>query len=261
MREPLIEIKDFAVGVMDNSIEKVIVKWVDLTVPGNCIYALVGGSGSGKTTLGLSMLKLFTPGLYVKKGEIIFGGRNLLELSERDMQKIRGKEIGAVFQDPLDTFNPVFTIGDQIEEVLRTHTDLEETKRQKEVIELLSLSGIEDAKRISSYYPHQLSGGMRQRAMIAQAIAAKPKLIIADEPTSNLDVTLQARILELFKDLRAKLNLTIIIITHDLGLARDIADYIAVMKEGKIVEAGEASAVLESPEHEYSKELIRASGI
>ena len=163
-----------------------------------------------------------------------------------------------VFQEPLDAFNPVFSIGYQIEEVLQVHTSLNRAQRQTKILELLNLVGLPKPKQTAANYSHQLSGGMRQRAMIAQAIAANPKLIIADEPTSNLDVTLQAHIIELFKKLRDELKLSILLITHDLGMVEHMADNVAVMTDGKIVEHGVTREVLNNPTHQYTQELMEA---
>ena len=163
-----------------------------------------------------------------------------------------------VFQEPLYAFNPVFSIGGQIEEVLRAHSALSVRQRRERILELLNLVGLPDPKRTAGNYPHQLSGGMRQRAMIAQAIAAGPKLIIADEPTSNLDVTLQANIMELFRKLKDELKLSILLITHDLGMVAHMADHVAVMTEGQIVERGTTREVLEKPQHPYTRALMEA---
>ena len=172
------------------------------------------------------------------------------------MRDVRGKEISMVFQEPLNAFNPVFSIGYQVNEVLQFHTDLSSAQRLERIWDLLDTVGLEDPKRIANTFPHQLSGGMRQRAMIAQAIAADPKLIIADEPTSNLDVTLQAKIIDLFLELKEKLRLSILLITHDLGMVRHISDQVAVMTDGKIVESGDTQAVLDNPQHQYTRQLM-----
>jgi ABC-type dipeptide/oligopeptide/nickel transport system ATPase component len=174
------------------------------------------------------------------------------------MREVRGKAIGMVFQEPLSAFNPVFSIGYQIEEVLKAHTGWDRSRRQKRVLELLDLVGLPEPARTAGDYPHQLSGGMRQRAMIAQAIAAGPKLIIADEPTSSLDVTLQANIMELFKKLQKELRLSVLLITHDLGMVEHMADRVTVMTEGRIVENGPTQDVLQDPKHPYTKDLMEA---
>ena len=164
-----------------------------------------------------------------------------------------------IFQEPLSAFNPVFTLGFQVEEVLRYHTNLRRRDRKKRVLELFDMVGLPDPARVARSYPHQLSGGMRQRVMIAQAIAAEPRLIIADEPTSSLDVTLQARVMELFRRLKRELSLAFLLITHDLGMVRHLADDILVMRDGGIVERGELATVLADPQHGYTRQLIEAS--
>lgn len=255
MSQPLIQLKDVTVTVGG----KILLDGINFEVPELSITALVGGSGSGKTTTGLAILRLLPPALNVSKGKIFFAGKDLLQISQEHMRQVRGGEISMVFQEPLDAFNPVFTIGYQINEVLQVHTKFNRAQRQKRVLELLDLVGLPDAKRMARDFPHQLSGGMRQRAMIAQAIAADPKLIIADEPTSNLDVTLQARIIELFKKLKNELKLSILLITHDLGMVEHMTDKVAVMTNGTIVECGNTGDVLSNPKHEYTRELMGAS--
>lgn len=220
------------------------------------IVGLVGGSGSGKTTTGYSILGLLDPALIIKSGEIIFNGKNLVKCSDHDMRSIRGGQIGMVFQEPLNAFNPVFSIGYQIDEMLQFHTDLNRDQRQKRILELLDMVGLPDPNRMIKNYPHQLSGGMRQRAMIAQAIAANPKLIIADEPTSSLDVTLQARMIELFRKICGEFKLSILLITHDLGMVGHLCDRVAVMTGGRIVEFEESAKIMAEPQHEYTKKLL-----
>ncbi len=250
------EIKNLSVSVKSLCSQKKILDDVSLSIAERSIFALVGGSGSGKSTTGLSILRLLAPGLEVQSGEIIFDQRDLLKISSEELRQVRGKEIAMVFQEPLYAFNPVFTIGQQIDEVFRCHTDLSSDKRVRETMTLLDLVGIKEPLRVYKSYPHQLSGGMRQRAMIAQAVALKPRLIIADEPTSSLDVTLQARIIELFARLRDEFNLSVLLITHDLGVVQYMADSIAVMSAGKIVEHGAAATILKNPQHQYTRELL-----
>ena len=235
---------------------KNVVNAASLEIPFLSVTALVGGSGSGKTTTGLAILRLLPLGLAVRDGRILFAGKDVLNLTAEQMRLLRGKEIGMVFQEPLYAFNPVFSIGEQIDEVLRVHTSLNRHQRHARILELLDLVGLPDPQRTAGNYPHQLSGGMRQRAMIAQAIAAGPKLIIADEPTSNLDVTLQARIMELFRKLKDELQLSILLITHDLGMVAHVADRVAVMTEGMIVEQGMTKDVLRGPQHPYTRTLM-----
>lgn len=258
-QEPLLEIKNLSVSVPEDYGMKKILDSVNFVLTANTITALVGGSGSGKTTLGLAVLRLLAPGLAVESGEIHFNGHDLLKVSDREMRAVRGKSVGMVFQEPLNAFNPILTIGSQIEEVLAAHHIVPAFKRKGRVLELLRLSGITEPKRIAYNYPHQLSGGLRQRAMIAQAIAGDPKLIIADEPTSNLDVTIQAKILELFLKLKRELNLTILIVSHDLGLVEHLCEDVNVMCRGKLVESGPVSRITKEPGHPYTKELLTAN--
>lgn len=253
----LLSVKNLTVSV-DNAGRKKIVDNVELEIGESSIVGLVGGSGSGKTTTGYAILGLLDPALSIKSGEIIYKGRNLLNCTDEFMRSVRGGQISMIFQEPLNAFNPVFTIEYQIDEMLQFHTDMKSDQREKRTLELLDLVGLPDPKRLAKNYPHQLSGGMRQRAMIAQAIAANPTLIIADEPTSNLDVTLQARIIELFKDIRNELKLSILLITHDLGMVGNMCDEVAVMNNGKIVEVGKADEIIADPNHEYTKKLLGA---
>ncbi len=252
----LIEIKNLSVSVKSSGAEKKILDDVSLSIANRSIFALVGGSGSGKSTTGLSILRLLAPGLKIDHGEIFVTGRDLLQIAPEELRQARGKEIAMVFQEPLYAFNPVFTVGKQIEEVFVSHRDLSKDKRTQETLALLDVVGIKEPLRVYNSYPHQLSGGMRQRSMIAQALALRPKLIIADEPTSSLDVTLQARIIELFLKLREEFNLSVLLITHDLGIVKHLADTVAVMSEGKIVETAQTPDLFENPKHSYTQKLL-----
>lgn len=255
MNRTILEVKGLTVSLTDRPRHKLLDR-VSFTVPRESIVALVGGSGSGKTTAGLSIMRLLPPALKSASGQVLYNGVDLLNVPQQKVRALRGKEIAMVFQDPLQAFNPVFTIGDQISEVLRTHTSLSRGNAQDKVIETLTQAGLDDPWRVYRSYPHQLSGGMRQRAMIAQAVAAGPALLIADEPTSSLDVTLQAKILELFQQLKDALKLSIILITHDLGVVQHIADHVVVLSQGQVVESGPVNEVLSRPKHAYTQQLI-----
>ena len=256
MTQEILKVQGLSVTLSDDPKRKIISD-VSFAVKPLSVVALVGGSGSGKTTTGLSVLRLLSPALRIDEGKIFFKGEDVLAMDHQRIRAIRGKEIGMVFQDPLQAFNPVFTVGFQISEVFECHTKLLPHEIKEQALELLTQVGIDDPKRVYQSYPHQLSGGMRQRAMIAQAIAAKPSLLIADEPTSSLDVTLQAMVLELFEKLKEQYRLSIILITHDLGIVAHMADEIVVMSEGKVVEAGPKSHVMKQARHPYTQKLIR----
>lgn len=249
----LLSIKDLTVTAQS----KILVNQVSFEVPEGKIVAIAGGSGSGKTTIGLSILRLLSPALDIKKGSIIFEGRDLLELSIEKMREYRGARIGMVFQEPLSAFDPLFTIGWQLDEVLAVHTKLSRQERYKKVLDILSEVELPSPQRVFDLYPHQLSGGMRQRAMVAQAIVCNPSLIIADEPTSSLDVTLQIKIMELFSRLK-KRNLSILLIAHDLGMIAHLADEVIILRQGEMVEKGPVAQVISNPSHEYTKALVGA---
>lgn len=257
----LLKITDLSIVLKSDTASRVLLENINFDINEKEIVALVGGSGGGKTSLGFSVLRLLPAAMKIQKGEILFQDKNLLALDLRAMQHIRGRDIGMVFQEPLSAFNPVFRVGDQIAEVLRTHSGFSRRKSQERTYELLDLTEVDDPRRLAQSYPHQLSGGLRQRAMIAQAIAASPKMIIADEPTSNLDVTIQAKILELFKKLKKELNLSILLITHDLGLVNFLADRAFVLHEGKVVEKGNAQEVFAHPKHPFTQKLSRTMGL
>jgi oligopeptide/dipeptide ABC transporter ATP-binding protein len=226
--------------------------------PGETV-AVVGESGSGKSVGALSILRLIpNPPGRVVGGEILFGGRDLMKLSDAEMREVRGGEIGMVFQEPMTSLNPVLSIGRQITEMLEQHRRVDRAAAQKRAVELLGLVGIADPQRRLKQYPHQLSGGMRQRVMIAIAIACEPKLIIADEPTTALDVTIQAQILELMQRLTRQLGVALIVITHNLGIVARYAHRVNVMYAGRIVESGPAAAIYHAPRHPYTIALLKS---
>ena len=256
---PLLEVKDlhteFRTGVG-------IVRAVDgisYTVDPGETVAIVGESGSGKSVSALSLLRLIPdPPGQISSGEIWFAGRDLMTFSAEEMRQIRGGDIGTVFQEPMTSLNPVLTIGRQITETIEQHRGGDVAAAQRRAIELLGLVGIADAERRLRQYPHQLSGGMRQRVMIAIALACDPKLIIADEPTTALDVTIQAQILELMQELTRHLGVALIVITHNLGVVARYAHRVNVMYAGRIVESGSAAALYHNPRHPYTIALLRS---
>jgi oligopeptide/dipeptide ABC transporter ATP-binding protein len=232
---------------------------IDLDVAQGRTLGVVGESGSGKSVTALSVMRLIDPPGRIEPGSrILFEGRDLLQLQEDELEEVRGNEISMIFQEPMTSLNPVFSIGDQVTEALVLHRRAGSRGARQRALEMLNLVGIPSPQRRFDDYPHQLSGGMRQRAMIAIALACEPKLLIADEPTTALDVTIQAQILELMQALREKLQMAIMLITHDLGVVAEVCDDVAVMYAGRIVERGPANAVFKSPQHPYTEALLHS---
>lgn len=232
---------------------------VDFTIRKGETVALVGESGSGKSMTSLSIMKLVpTPGGEIVDGEIWLEDQDLVKTSEGQMCKIRGKDIAMIFQEPMTSLNPVITIGEQIMEVLRYHQKLSAKQAREKAVELLEMVGFSRAAQLVDEYPHKLSGGMRQRVMIAMAMSCNPKLLIADEPTTALDVTIQAQILELMKDLTKKFNTSILLITHDLGVVSDLAERVIVMYAGQVVEEADIADLFDEPKHPYTQGLINS---
>jgi microcin C transport system ATP-binding protein len=232
---------------------------ISLTIPHAQTVALVGESGSGKSVTALTILRLLEESNSVQNsGSIVFEQKDLLSLSSSEIRRIRGNRIAMVFQEPMTSLNPVYTIGNQLIEPLLLHQSLDKKEAKNEAIRLLTRTGIENPQERLHAFPHQLSGGQRQRAMIAMALACKPALLIADEPTTALDVTIQAQILELLADLQSEFEMAILLITHDLTMVRQTADHIHIMKGGKIVEHGPTEAIFTSPTDGYTKHLLRA---
>src|SRR5881227_2055581 len=222
------------------------------------LLGLVGESGCGKSMTALSVMRLVPPPGKIAAGEILFEGRNLLKLSNREMRDVRGDDIAMIFQDPMTSLNPVFTVGEQIAEALRLHRRLSHRDARAGAIAAMREVAIPDPDLRVNDYPHQLSGGMRQRVMIAMALACDPKLLIADEPTTALDVTIQAQILELLNNLRRTRELGVLLITHDLGVVAEVADRVAVMYTGQIVEASPVNDLFAQPKHPYTRGLLRS---
>jgi len=230
---------------------------VDFEIPRGGTLAIVGESGSGKSVTALSVMRLVErPGRIHPDSHIWFEGRDLVRLGEKQLGKVRGNEIAMIFQEPMTSLNPVFTVGDQIAEAVRLHQGLGRKGALGRAVEMMQLVGIPSAEKRVKDYPHQLSGGMRQRAMIAMALSSDPKLLIADEPTTALDVTVQAQILELMKELRERLGMAILLITHDLGVVAEMVDEVAVMYAGRIVERGPVGDIFSSPQHPYTEALL-----
>jgi peptide/nickel transport system ATP-binding protein len=229
---------------------------VSFTIEAGKTLGLVGESGSGKSITALSILRLVTPPGRIAAGHIEFEGRNLLDLDDETMRLVRGRRIGFVFQEPMVALDPVFTIGYQIAETLAVHGIARGAAAHRRAVELLEAVRVPDPARRASEYPHQLSGGLRQRAMIALAVCASPSLLIADEPTTALDVTVQAEILDLLKDMRRQFHLSLLLITHDLGVVAQMADEVAVMYAGRIVERAPAAQLFAAPAHPYTRGLL-----
>ncbi|MEK4385063.1 ABC transporter ATP-binding protein [Solibacillus sp. FSL W7-1464] len=231
---------------------------VSLTLRKNEILAIVGESGCGKSTLATSVVGLHNSVTTKVEGEILYNNQNLVKLTDEQFNKLRGNDIGFIFQDPLSALNPLMRIGEQIEEGLIYHTKLTKEQREKRVIELLDQVGIPNMQRVAKQFPHQLSGGMRQRVMIAIALSGKPAIIIADEPTTALDVTIQAQILDLLKSLQDEIQSGIILITHDLGVVAEVADRVAVMYAGEVIEEAPVVELFRNPKHPYTRSLLKS---
>lgn len=258
MSEKLLEIKDEKLSFFTTAGEVKALNGVSFSMNEGEVLGIVGESGSGKSVTAYSIMGLTAyPGKLIG-GTIYFNGHQIEKMSEKEMRKIRGNEVSIIFQDPMTSLNPVYTIGNQITEVIRLHTGKSKKEAYDRAKELLELVGINEPTKRLKQYPHELSGGMRQRVMIAIALACEPKLLIADEPTTALDVTIQAQILELMQELRQKLGMSIIMITHDLGVVASMCERIAVMYAGHIVEYGTADEIFYEPKHEYTKGLINS---
>ena len=231
---------------------------VSFTLAAGETLGLVGESGSGKSVTAFSILRLLQPPGQIVNGRILFEGQDLLTLSERNMRAVRGARISLIFQEPMTELNPVMRVGDQVAEALTAHNMASRSEARHRAVELLEAVRIPDPTRRARDYPHQLSGGMRQRVMIAIALACRPPLVIADEPTTALDVTIQAQMLDLIRQLQAEFGLALLLITHDFGVVAEMADRVAVMKAGRIVETGPVREILRTPSHEYTRQLLAA---
>lgn len=258
-QSPLLEVKNletaFSIeGKLYNAVDN-----VSFNVKPKQIVGVVGESGCGKSVMSLSVMKLLPKGIgSIRNGEVVFEGKNIAQMSDKEMNKIRGKDISMIFQEPMTSLNPVFTIGYQLQETLFNHMSISKKEARDKSIALLKSVGISRPEKIVDEYPHQLSGGMRQRVMIAIAIACQPKLLIADEPTTALDVTVQAQILDLLKEIQEVNNMAIIMITHDLGVVAEMCDEVIVMYAGKIVEKTDVDTLFHNPKHPYTELLMNA---
>jgi len=259
MADPLLSVRNLRTyfGIAAGTIRAV--DGVAFTIAAGKTLCLVGESGSGKSVTALSILRLIDrPGRILEGSQVMFGGRDLSTLSEPEFRAVRGNQIAMIFQEPMTSLNPVHRVGQQIAEVVQVHRKVGAREATDRAVEMLRLVGIPSPDRRLRDYPHQLSGGQRQRVMIAIALACEPKLLIADEPTTALDVTIQAQILELLKDLRDRLHMAILLITHDIGVVAEMADDVAVMYAGRIVERGPISDVINAPQHPYTEALLHS---
>ena len=258
MSQPLLQIADLHIEFQTTNGRLRALNGVSLAIEPGEIFGVVGETGCGKTITGLSVMGLLPRSAHVPRGQILFDGIDILQQSDRAMRAIRGRRIAMIFQDPAASLNPVFTIGYQMGRVLRQHTDLNKRQRRQEIADLLAAVGLPDVERIMDAYPHQLSGGMKQRAMIALALSCRPSLIIADEPTTALDVTIQAQILQLLKALRGRFGVAVMLITHDLGVVAETCDRLAVLYAGRVAESGPAASLFNAPHHPYTRGLLAA---
>ncbi|MFN4098240.1 MAG: ABC transporter ATP-binding protein [Pararhodobacter sp.] len=256
MPDPVLDVRDLRVEFPGRHRSVTALDGVSLQVSAGEILGVVGESGAGKSMTGLAVLGLLEPPGHIAGGEVWLNGRRIDQLNNRQMEKIRGREIGAIFQDPLTSLNPLFSVGSQLEETIRLHLDMSRSEARARAIDLLRQVGIPGPKERIDHYPHQFSGGMRQRVVIALALAAEPKLIIADEPTTALDVSIQAQIIALLRRLCDDLGTAVMLVTHDMGVIAEAADRVAVMYAGRMAEIGPVREVLRQPSHPYTRGLM-----
>ena len=255
---PILQVKNLHTSFFTDAGEVRAVNGISYNLDAGKVLGIVGESGSGKSVSAYSILRILTDTGRVTEGEVLFKGENILEYTEQQMQKFRGSRISIIFQDPMTCLNPTFTIGNQLMEAILLHTDRNKKEAEERAIEMLRLVGISEPEKRMKQYPFEHSGGMRQRDMIAMALACEPDILIADEPTTALDVTIQAQILDLIQDLQKQMGMAVIMITHDLGVIADMCDEIIVMYGGKVCERGTTDEIFYNPRHEYTKGLIRS---
>ena len=258
MSEPLLQVKGLRTTFFTDAGEVRAVNGISFNLERGKVLGIVGESGSGKSVTAYSILRILVDPGKVVGGEVLFEGKDVLKFSKRQMRAFRGNKISIIFQDPMTSLNPVYTIGNQLTEAIRLHTNRNRAQAFERAVEVLTLVGVNEPNKRIHQYPYELSGGMRQRVMIAIALACEPDVLIADEPTTALDVTIQAQILELMQDLQKKLGMAIILITHDLGVIADMCDEIIVMYSGRVCERGTADEIFYNPKHEYTKGLLHS---
>ena len=258
MDTPLLQVKNLCTSFNVDAGEVRAVNGISFNLDKGKVLGIVGESGSGKSVTAYSIMRILVEPGKIVGGEILFNGEDIVKYSKKQMREFRGKRVSIIFQDPMTSLNPTFTIGNQLREAILLHTDRNRAEANARALEMLQLVGVNEPEKRLQQYPHELSGGMRQRVMIAMALACEPDILIADEPTTALDVTIQAQILELMKDLQKKMGMAIIMITHDLGVIADMCDEIIVMYAGRVCERGTVDEIFYNPRHEYTKGLLRS---
>lgn len=258
MDTPMLQVKNLCTSFNVDAGEVRAVNGISFNLDKGKVLGIVGESGSGKSVTAYSIMRILVEPGKIVGGEILFNGEDIVKYSQKQMREFRGKRVSIIFQDPMTSLNPTFTIGNQLREAILLHTDRNRAEANARALEMLQLVGVNEPEKRLKQYPHELSGGMRQRVMIAMALACEPDILIADEPTTALDVTIQAQILELMKDLQKKMGMAIIMITHDLGVIADMCDEIIVMYAGRVCERGTVDEIFYNPRHEYTKGLLRS---
>ena len=258
MDTPLLQVKNLCTSFNVDAGEVRAVNGISFNLDKGKVLGIVGESGSGKSVTAYSIMRILVEPGKIVGGEILFNGEDIVKYSKKQMREFRGKRVSIIFQDPMTSLNPTFTIGNQLREAILLHTDRNRAEANARALEMLQLVGVNEPEKRLKQYPHELSGGMRQRVMIAMALACEPDILIGDEPTTALDVTIQAQILELMKDLQKKMGMAIIMITHDLGVIADMCDEIIVMYAGRVCERGTVDEIFYNPRHEYTKGLLRS---